>query len=65
MLHYLFVQALNDISLRQNIGVLYPIGINIKDRMVDISEIRLQKWRQTVEREEIPPTGHRIWLSPR
>ena len=45
MLHYLFVQELNDISLRQNIGVLYLIGINIKDRMVDILEIHLQKWR--------------------
>ena len=45
MLHHLFVQVLNNISLRQNTEVLFRININTKDRMVDSSEIRIQKWR--------------------
>ena len=64
--HHLFIQALNVLSLRQDIGVLSLIDINIKRQdgrnFIDSPP---EMERQTVEQEEIPPTGPRIWLPPR
>ena len=45
MLHHHFILELNEHNQRRDIGVQSLIDINIKDEMVDTSQIRLQKWR--------------------
>ena len=46
MRHHHFILVSNEHNQRRDIGVQSPIDINIKDRMVDTSQIRLQKWRE-------------------
>ena len=45
MLHHHFILVSKEHNQRRDIGVLSPIDINIKDKTVDSSQIRLQKWR--------------------